>query len=59
LAALPTRQRDDLGMKVAGHSNEEIRAITNRRTLTNVNKSLAKARARIRERREPNAETSR
>lgn len=48
LAALPERQRIDLALKVAGHSYEEIRVRTPGRTYTNVNKSLTKARARIR-----------
>jgi DNA-directed RNA polymerase specialized sigma24 family protein len=48
LAALPDRQRIDYTLKVAGYSYEEIRARTPGRTRTNVNKSLVKARARIR-----------
>jgi hypothetical protein len=48
LAALPERRRIDLALKVAGYSYEEIRARTPGRTHTNVNKSLKKARARIR-----------
>jgi DNA-directed RNA polymerase specialized sigma24 family protein len=48
LAELPARQQQDLSMKVAGYSYEEIRAITGGRTFTNVNKSLVKARAQIR-----------
>jgi DNA-directed RNA polymerase specialized sigma24 family protein len=48
LASLPERQRSDLTLKVAGYSYEEIRALTPGRTFTNVNKSLARARARIR-----------
>jgi DNA-directed RNA polymerase specialized sigma24 family protein len=48
LASLPERQRSDLTLKVAGYSYEEIRALTPGRTFTNVNKSLVKARARIR-----------
>jgi hypothetical protein len=48
LASLPQRQRRDLTLKIAGYSYEEIRALTPRRTFTNVNKSLVKARARIR-----------
>ena len=62
LAALPERQRSDLALKVAGYSYEEIRAqITGGRTYTNVNKSLVKARARIRlaELRETGAKTRR
>jgi DNA-directed RNA polymerase specialized sigma24 family protein len=53
LAALPERRRVDLALKVAGYSYEEIRARTSGRTHTNVNKSLAKARARIRRTRPP------
>ena len=48
LAALPARQRDDLTLKLAGYTYEEIRILTGGRTFTNVNKSLVKARARIR-----------
>jgi DNA-directed RNA polymerase specialized sigma24 family protein len=48
LASLPERQRSDLTLKIAGYSYEEIRALTPGRTFTNVNKSLVKARARIR-----------
>jgi DNA-directed RNA polymerase specialized sigma24 family protein len=48
LASLPERQRSDLTLKVSGYSYEEIRALTPGRTFTNVNKSLVKARARIR-----------
>ena len=48
LAALPGRQRLDLTLKVAGYTYEEIRILTGGRTFTNVNKSLVKARARIR-----------
>jgi hypothetical protein len=48
LAALPQRRRTDLALKIAGYSYEEIRARTPRRTRTNVNKSLVKARACIR-----------
>jgi DNA-directed RNA polymerase specialized sigma24 family protein len=48
LGSLPERRRTDLTLKVAGYSYEEIRAQTPGRTRTNVNKSLAKARARIR-----------
>jgi DNA-directed RNA polymerase specialized sigma24 family protein len=48
LASLPDRQRQDLALKIAGYSYAEIRARTPGRTLTNVNKSLAKARRRIR-----------
>lgn len=48
LAALPPRQRTDLSLQVAGYSYDEIRNLTGGRTFTNVNKSLVKARARIR-----------
>lgn len=48
LASLPERQRSDLTLKIAGYSYEEIRALTPGRTFTNVNKSLVKARAKIR-----------
>jgi DNA-directed RNA polymerase specialized sigma24 family protein len=48
LASLPERQRSDLTLKTAGYSYDEIRALTPGRTFTNVNKSLVKARARIR-----------
>ena len=48
LASLPERQRSDLTLKIAGYSYEEIRALTPGRTFTNVNRSLVKARARIR-----------
>jgi DNA-directed RNA polymerase specialized sigma24 family protein len=48
LAALPERQRTDLALKVAGYSYDEIRVMTGGRTPTNLNKSLVKARARIR-----------
>jgi RNA polymerase sigma factor (sigma-70 family) len=48
LAGLPERQRDDLVLLVAGYSYREIAEITGGRTFTNVNKHLAKARARIR-----------
>jgi len=49
LAALPQRQRDDLTMKIAGYSYEEIRILTGGRSFTSVNKSLARARRRIRQ----------
>ncbi len=49
LASLPERQRDDLALKVGGHSYAEIRARTPGRTATNVNKSLVKAHRRIRQ----------
>jgi DNA-directed RNA polymerase specialized sigma24 family protein len=48
LASLPERQRNDLALKIAGYSYKEIQGRTPGRTMTNVNKSLAKARARIR-----------
>jgi len=48
LATLPERQRTDLAFQIAGYSYKEIQARTPRRTWTNVNKSLVKARARIR-----------
>jgi DNA-directed RNA polymerase specialized sigma24 family protein len=48
LASLPERRRIDLALKVAGYSCEEIQARTPGRTYTNVNKSLVKARRRIR-----------
>ena len=53
LAALTDRYRTDLALKVAGYSYEEIRILTPGRTYTNVNKSLSKARARIRAARPP------
>jgi len=61
LAALPERQRQDLSLRVAGFSYREIAQITGDRTYTNVNKHLAKARARIRlaELREARAKTRR
>ena len=50
LASLPERRRTDLALKVAGYSYEEIRAHTPADArCTNVNKSLVKARARIRQ----------
>jgi DNA-directed RNA polymerase specialized sigma24 family protein len=49
LASLPDRQRQDLALKIAGYSYAEIREMTPGRTATNVNKSLAKARRRIRQ----------
>lgn len=49
LASLPERQRDDLSLKISGYSYAEIRALTPGRTATNVNKSLAMARRRIRQ----------
>jgi DNA-directed RNA polymerase specialized sigma24 family protein len=48
LASLPDRQREDLTLKIAGYSYEEIRLLTPGRTATNINKSLFKARARVR-----------
>ena len=48
LASLPQRQREDLALKVAGYSYKEIRARTPGRTMSNVDKSLRKARARAR-----------
>jgi DNA-directed RNA polymerase specialized sigma24 family protein len=48
LAGLPERQRRDLTLRVAGFSYAEIAGRTVGRTYTNVNKHLAKARARIR-----------
>ena len=48
LAELPERQRQDLVLLVAGFSYREIAEITGGRTFTNVNKHLAKARARVR-----------
>ena len=47
LAALPDRQRDDLTLLVAGFSYDEIAELTGGRTYTNVNKHIAKARARV------------
>jgi DNA-directed RNA polymerase specialized sigma24 family protein len=48
VASLPERQRRDFVLKLAGYSYEEIRLLTPGRTATNLNKSLVKARARIR-----------
>jgi DNA-directed RNA polymerase specialized sigma24 family protein len=48
LAELPERQRIDLALLIAGYSYNEIAEITGGRTFTNVNKHVAKARARIR-----------
>jgi DNA-directed RNA polymerase specialized sigma24 family protein len=48
LASLPDRQRADLTLLVAGFSYVEIAELTSGRTYTNVNKHLAKARARVR-----------
>jgi DNA-directed RNA polymerase specialized sigma24 family protein len=49
LASLPDRQRQDLTLKIAGYSYEEIRCRIPGRTATNVTKSLVKARRRIRD----------
>jgi DNA-directed RNA polymerase specialized sigma24 family protein len=59
LADLPTSQREDLALKIAGHSYQEIQSMTGDRTFTNVNKSLVKARARIRRARSSGTRTSR
>jgi len=48
LASLPDRQRADLILLVAGFSYAEIAELTGGRTYTNVNKHIAKARARVR-----------
>jgi RNA polymerase sigma factor (sigma-70 family) len=48
LAELPERERGDLALRVAGFSYREIAEMTGSRTLTNVSKQLAKARARVR-----------
>ena len=48
LAGLPDRQRADLTLLVAGFSYREIAHMTGGRTHTNVNKHIAKARARVR-----------
>ncbi len=48
LASLPDRQRTDLTLLVAGYSYVEIAQLTGGRTYTNVNKHIAKARARVR-----------
>ena len=48
LARLPDRQRADLTLLVAGFSYVEIATMTGGRTYTNVNKHIAKARARVR-----------
>lgn len=48
LADLPARQREDLTLFVAGYTYREIANVTGGRTFTNVNKHLARARARIR-----------
>jgi DNA-directed RNA polymerase specialized sigma24 family protein len=59
LANLPTRQREDLALKIVGYSYQEIQIMTGDRTFTNVNKSLVKARARIRRGESSGARTSR
>lgn len=48
LARLPDQQRADLTLLVAGFSYREIAQMTGGRTHTNVNKHIAKGRARIR-----------
>ena len=48
LASLPDRQRADLALLIAGFSYVEIAELTGARTYTNVNKHIAKARARVR-----------
>jgi hypothetical protein len=48
LASRPERQRDDLTRHTAGYTYKEIRARTPGRTMTNVDKSVRKARARVR-----------
>ena len=48
IASLPARQRADLTLLVAGFSYVEIAELTGGRTYTNVNKHIAKARARVR-----------
>jgi DNA-directed RNA polymerase specialized sigma24 family protein len=48
LASLPKRQRNDVSLVIAGYSYAEIRERTPGRTATNLNKSLVKARQRIR-----------
>jgi DNA-directed RNA polymerase specialized sigma24 family protein len=53
LASLPDRQRQDLALKIAGYSYEEIRSRVPGRSFTSVNKSLARARRRIRQPQEP------
>jgi DNA-directed RNA polymerase specialized sigma24 family protein len=58
LAALPERQRIDLAMKISGHSYVEI-ARAGGRSYTNVNKSLVKARRRIRDARHQTANRGR
>lgn len=51
LASLPDRQRRDLELKTAGYSYEEIRSREPGRSFTSVNKSLTRARRRIRQER--------
>lgn len=53
LASLPDRQRTDLTLVTAGYSYAEIRELTDGRTHTNVNKHIARARARIRRAEQP------
>ena len=48
LAALPERQRRELALHVAGYTYNEIAQLTGGRTYTNVDKTLGKARARVR-----------
>jgi DNA-directed RNA polymerase specialized sigma24 family protein len=48
LVQLPQGQREDLALLVAGFSYREIAEMTGRRTYTNVNKHLVRARAHIR-----------
>ena len=48
LAGLPDPQRADLTLLIAGFSYVEIAEMTGGRTYTNVNKHIAKARARVR-----------
>jgi DNA-directed RNA polymerase specialized sigma24 family protein len=48
LASLPERQRDDVSLVIGGYSYREIQDRTPGRTFTNVNKHIAKGRARIR-----------
>lgn len=49
LASLPDRQGHDLELKIAGYSYEEIRGRVPGRSFTSVNKSLTRARKRIRQ----------
>jgi RNA polymerase sigma factor (sigma-70 family) len=48
LSALPERQRRDLTLHVAGYTYNEIALLTGGRTYTNVDKTIGKARARVR-----------